>query len=843
MDDFAAGAEDDNGVIALYYEMNALMKLLNFPLSKWASNSEQMKAIWKAEGQNIEEQTHVLGVNWNTENDCFSFDPESVTMQLPEGPTTKRQLLQTTARFYDPLGLYSPVSIVGKMLFQETWCRGLDWNELLPSDLGARWHAWVSALTSLSQVRIPRWLATSKGSLQVHVFCDASERAYGAALYVRSTKDDGPLIRLACSKNRLAPVKRITLPRLELLAALVGARLLHYFCRATGYDINHAILWSDATVALGWRRSDPNRWKTFVCNRVTEIQTYTNPAQWRHCPGRDNPADHLSRGLLGDQIQSLSIWWHGPVWLTRPEEDWPTGTLPTSDCLPEEKRKQSQVLATTTPISLIDASRFSSYWRLVRTTAWVLRFLNNVRRRGKSVGELTAAELTVARMHWVRVVQEEAFTDDLQLLRRNLSLPRGSKIARYNPFLEDGLIRLGGRLQYADLTREQQHPLLLDGGHRFTELLILQTHTQLHHFGVRIVLSQLRSEFWILRARQTIKRVLHACLVCKVLKNPRGQQIEAPLPSDRVKPSRAFAVTGIDFAGPLYIKVGSETHKAYITLFTCATTRAIHLELCTDMSTNKFLMALQRFVGRCGIPHTIYTDNARTFHAANFELSALWKQLSASITHQFLAHSGITWKFIAPRAAWWGGWWERMVGSMKRCLRRVLGQSRLTEEQLNTTLVSIEAVVNSRPITQDDSTALTPAHFLTGEGLTTIPTRAEPAGKPNLTKELRIKQKLSDDFWKSWAKEYLLELRNFHEVQRPVGKTTQLRLGDVVLIHEDVRPRHLWERARIEELRKERDGYVRTVVLRKSDGRQITRHIQLVIPLEFDQGGEDIGDL
>jgi hypothetical protein len=151
---------------------------------------------------------------------------------------------------------------------------------------------------------------------------------------------------------------------------------------------------------------------------------------------------------------------------------------------------------------------------------------------------------------------------------------------------------------------------------------------------------------------------------------------------------------------------------------------------------DKFLIALQRYVGRHVIPHKMYTDNAQTFHAANFELSAMWKQLSASKTYQFLAHNGITWKFIALRAAWWGGWWERMVGTMK-CLRKVLGQSRLTEEQLNTILVSIEAAVNSRPITQgQDSAALTPAHFLIGVGLTTIPTGAEPIAKPNLAKEL-----------------------------------------------------------------------------------------------------------
>jgi len=148
-----------------------------------------------------------------------------------------------------------------------------------------------------------------KGTLQNHVFCDASERAYGSALYIRSTKDDKTLVCLTSSKNRLAPLKKVTLPRLELLAALVGTRLLHYFCTVTSYDINQAILRSEATMDLGWIRSDPNRWKNFAT--VTEIQTLTNPTEWKHCPELDNPANHLLHGLLGDQIQSLNIWRHG----------------------------------------------------------------------------------------------------------------------------------------------------------------------------------------------------------------------------------------------------------------------------------------------------------------------------------------------------------------------------------------------------------------------------------------------------------------------------------------------------------------------------------------------------
>jgi hypothetical protein len=288
-------------------------------------------------------------------------------------------------------------------------------------------------------------------SPQTHVFCDASEKAYGAALYVRSTKEDGTFVRLACSKKRLASVKRVTLPKLELLVALVGARLLSYFCEATGCDLAWATLWTDPTVALSWVQSDPNRWKTFVCNRITEIQSRTSPTQWRHCPGRENPADHLSRGLMGDQIQSLNIWWQGPQCLGKHEECWPSGTFVTTESLPEEKKRSPHhVLTATVGANLIDTLRFSSYWKLIRPTAWVLRFLQNTRRREKSAGELTAA----ARLHWVRVVQRETFTPELDALQRGSALPNNSKIARYNPFLEDGLICLGCRIQCSDLSKE-----------------------------------------------------------------------------------------------------------------------------------------------------------------------------------------------------------------------------------------------------------------------------------------------------------------------------------------------------------------------------------------------------
>jgi hypothetical protein len=201
------------------------------------------------------------------------------------------------SRFYDPLGLFSPVALVGKLIFQDTWTRGLAWDELLPPDVAVKWLSWTSQLHLLSEMHVPRWIGAHKHKLQHcegHVFGDASERAYGAVIYLKSITDDAVTVRLICRKARLALIKKVTLPRLELLAALVATRLLRYLCQATECDISKATLWSESAIALAWILGDPNRWQTFVCNRVTEISEYTAPSQWRHCPGSENTADILS---------------------------------------------------------------------------------------------------------------------------------------------------------------------------------------------------------------------------------------------------------------------------------------------------------------------------------------------------------------------------------------------------------------------------------------------------------------------------------------------------------------------------------------------------------------------
>ncbi|XP_023243388.1 uncharacterized protein LOC111641448 [Centruroides sculpturatus] len=378
MDNFSAGDDDDPAVIQIYRDITDMMGQIQLSMAKWATNSKLLKKLWEDTKIAYAQKTRILGVDWDTTKDEFTIDYNDVVSDAVERPGTKCLLLAATSRFYDPLELFAPVSITRKIIFQDTWLRGLQWDEVLPADISTHWNHWVEDLQHLSFVSIPRWIKTTRFNLhlaKIHVFCDASERAYGAVIYIRTNLPSGISMCLLCSKARLAPIKRVTLPRLELLAALVGCCLLKYVTTETNLQREDAVLWSDAKVILGWIRGHPNRWKTFVQNRVKEIQSFTNPNQWRHCPGTDNPADHLSRGLTAEYLRSYTFWWRGPQWLSQTKEYWPTNDHPPpSDCTAEE-RKHVVTLHTAAHIELLDTSRFSSYIRLLRVTAWILRFI------------------------------------------------------------------------------------------------------------------------------------------------------------------------------------------------------------------------------------------------------------------------------------------------------------------------------------------------------------------------------------------------------------------------------------------------------------------------------------
>ncbi|XP_018403170.1 PREDICTED: uncharacterized protein LOC108780080 [Cyphomyrmex costatus] len=339
-------------------------------------------------------------------------------------------------------------------------------------------------------------------------------------------------------------------------------------------------------------------------------------------------------------------------------------------------------------------------------------------------------------------------------------------------------------------------------------------------------MNNLREKFWIIQTRKAVRSVIHKCKICR---RHSAKTMEAPpavLPEDRVRDANTFEKTGIDFAGPLFL---SDGHKAYICLFTCAVYRAIHIELVTTLSMEGFFEALRRFIARRGRPSIIYSDNGRNFVGASNLLKRInWKKIA-----RHGAINEIEWYFNPPSAAWWGGWWERLIRILKDLLKRTLGRTSLNYEEMFTVLCDCEAVINSRSLTYmteeaAEAVAITPAMFLQDiqeEGIPDL----DQIGRTQLAKNLRYRQRLKEELRKRFRIQYLGQLSRWSKRKY---NTISVLVGDIILVVNDLQKRINWPMARIKELFPGKDGIVRVVKLQTSDG-ELIRPIQKLIPLEM----------
>ncbi len=324
-------------------------------------------------------------------------------------------------------------------------------------------------------------------------------------------------------------------------------------------------------------------------------------------------------------------------------------------------------------------------------------------------------------------------------------------------------------------------------------------------------MTKLREKFWLIHSRKAVRRVLGKCQRCRRYAGKAMKTEPAPLPLDQVKDAAVFEVTGIDLAGPHYLKDNS---KVWIVLFTCAVYRAVHLELVASLSTVGFLQSLRRFVARRGRPPVIYSDNGTNFVVTDSTFRALdWTRIKAEYGVDL-----IQWKFNPPTAAWWGGWWERLIGMVKGLLLRVLGRAVLQYEELYTVLCDIEATVNARPLTYlaedtDDFTPLTPAMFLTGIPCSEVP-EMDAAERDGFERRFRYRQRLMKDLTTRFRREYLgMLVQRGHE-----GKIQPIKVGDMVLIGSETRKRLDWPLAQVLELLPGQDGHVRVVRVKTASG-------------------------
>ncbi|XP_055589329.1 uncharacterized protein LOC129741616 [Uranotaenia lowii] len=847
MDDVLTGTEKEHEAIQLREQLIELTKQGGFRLRKFASNSRavlqgiQVADLAIAESGEVELDSDptikTLGLVWQPATDTFRFQFNIKTMD-PNEMQTKRRILGAIAALFDPLGLLGAVITTAKVFMQRLWClmdengQPLDWDSKIPDDMARDWMAFYTGIPKLNELRIPRCtIVPDAVDIQLHIFSDASERAYGACVYARSVNSKGKVcVQLLTSKSRVSPLKSQSIPRLELCGALKAAELGEKVKESIKSDVKMCF-WTDSTCVLQWLKSLPTTWSTYVANRVSKIQTITENQSWRHVPGEQNPADLVSRGLLPEQIESISLWWEGPPWLKQETSSWPVQPIrmETEAVTSELKRKAANV-ATTENQRFIDwyVEKFSSFSDLIRKTAYWMRLIKHFRKLEPTpTGFLTTPELKEAEYTIIRLIQQSAFSEEWKQLSKGEEVHRGSPMRYFNPILEsDNLIRLGGRLKYAQIPEGARHPIALPVRHHFTKLLLEAYHKRLLHAAPQLLLSNVRLHYWPLGGRSYVRHIVHQCLRCHRTKPKAIEQFMGELPRARVTAAPPFARTGIDYFGPVYIRQGPRRAplKAYVALFICLCTKAIHLELVSDLSTEKFLQALRRFIGRRSIPTDLFSDNGTNFVGARNQLKDLLANLRDRQHHQQItkecAEQGIQWHFNPPAAPHFGGLWEAAVKSAKIHLLKVLGDNAVSYEDFNTLLIQVEACLNSRPITPlsedpNDLEPLTPGHFIAGRPLQQLPDRDFTDKKPGQLKQYQLMQQKLQFFWARWHNEYLSQLQGrFKRWKRAV----EIKVGQLVVLKNENTPPMRWRLGRIQQLHPGEDGVVRVVTLKTSSG-------------------------
>lgn len=641
--------------------------------------------------------------------------------------------------------------------------------------------------------------------------------------------------------------ENVTIPRMELRAATLLVDLMAKVKAALTVEIDGVYYWTDSTVTLDWIANPKKRRPQFISNRVIKINEMSSVSDWYHVSSADNPADPISRGTSAKKLAKNSLWWSGPKFLTDSNKPWgkPTESLIMRTGDNQELKQNSDA----PDYTLID--RFSSIGKLQRVVAYCLRFKKNClsKKLDRQFGPLTMNELREAFNQVIRMSQGKHFHSEVHNLTVKKDLNKSSSLITLHPFLDkDGLMRVGGRIQAAGVDYNQQHPIILPAKCNVTTLIAVNIHRTHLHLGPQGLLYTMRLNYWPIHGKSLVRKIVHRCITC-FRNNPKPlNQIMGQIPDVRLTPGRPFQICGVDFGGPFTIKENfvrtQKTLKTYVALFICLRTRAVHLELVSSLSSVAFIAALRRFSSQRGRSTTIYCDNGTNFVGSKSEIQALTDKFNCQVepaVRDFCVLEGTEWKFIPPRSPNFGGIWEAGIKSVKHHMKRVLGSSIPTYEEMLTLLKQIEGCLNSRPISPlsvdaRDPNPLTPGHFLVGGPITALPDLNFCETSTNRLSRYEEVQRNLQLFWKRWRVEYLNNLQQ--RTKKWSSIQPDLLIGQLCLIKDDHLPPYTWITGRVVKTHPGPDGHVRVATLLTPKG-EIKRSISklCVLPINDDVGG------
>ncbi|XP_061128044.1 uncharacterized protein LOC133149871 isoform X1 [Syngnathus typhle] len=840
---------------ALVDDLRALLRKGGFEIRQWASNVPEVVAHLPPEAQstsselwlskasdNLQEPT--LGLCWDCLSDTLSYKHRS-----NEPPAaTLRNVYSVLAKLYDPLGYIVPFTTRCKVLVQDMWKANIGWDDKIqPSELLGKWLSWVQEIPTLQQLKLPRPYSPASGNTvnaarHIHIFCDASERAYGSVAYMQITDDRQQVfVSFVFARSRVAPRKQLSIPRLELSAALTGAQLAKVIETELTVTPEHITLWSDSTTVLHWIKSESCRYKVFVGTRVAEIQNLTSPSQWRYVGSLHNPADDITRGLTLKEMVQDHRWNKGPHFLLLPESEWPIMPSSEAEADTTELRKSAFVGAVSSalPTQHPDLSKFSTWQELLQETASSLHGAANT----NTTAKCSATDFLQAEKLMLQKAQEDCFAEELRALKVGRALPVNSHLMSLSPEYDKTteLLRVGGRLRHAEgLDLDTIHPVIMDPSHHVTKLIIKNADDSLLHPGPERVLAELRRRFWIIRGREAIRKHQYSCLECRRWRAKPDVPKMADYPPARLRLYKPpFYSTGVDCFGPFQVRIGRRTEKRWGIVYKCMTTRSVHLDLLESLDTDAFLLSLRRFISRRGRPFELLMDNGTNFVGGERELREAVVAMAPELKDQ-LAEQQISFRFNPPSAPHFGGTWEREVRSIKSALRVVLRDQTVPESVLMTTLVEVEGILNAKPLgylssDASDPDPVTPNLLLMGRHDSSLPQAVyDPSDLGR--RRWRHSQFIADRFWASFISHYLPGLQE-RSKWRKDGKA--LSIGDVVLIVDPQLPRASWPVGRITLTHPGADGRIRTATVQVKDRIYVRPVARLILLPAVDDKDEE----
>ena len=822
VDDLISGSTTVHKTRELKDKASAIFKDACFHLHKWHSNVPELESAQspKQEGEPTYakqqlgvpqgEFSSVLGLPWNKEHDLLS-----ITVPSEKAMLTKRGILAKLAKIYDPLGLVSPETLSGKLIYRAACDTKRAWDAELPRDLAKAWIKWESGLPQWFDV--PRSLAVHREDIEhieLHSFGDACANRVAAFVYGVVRQASGTNQGLIAARSRLAK-QGLTIPRLELVAGHMAVNLVANVRNALdGLPISSTHCWLDSSVALYWIRGQ-GEYKQFVANRVEKINSHGG-VTWRYVPTEGNPADLGSRG---GRVNGSHLWWDGPEWLATPEH-WPADVLnqPTKESQVEAKLVQ-KVLAVAVDGNdeIKKVLHQFQLQKAIRVCAWMRRFAPNClrsRRASRIVGPLTTEETDRQRLFWERQAQQSC---DIERDRVALNLQPN----------QEELLECRGRVQ-------GEYPIYLPYNSMLSLRLTEEAHRQTLHGGVGLTMAKVRSRYWIPRLRQLVRKVRGACHGCKRF---QALAYAAPppgnLPTTRTHGTNPYQVIGVDYAGPIRYRVSKKREgKAYVLLYACSLTRGIYLDLLLNLETAECLRSLKKFIAHRGRPERIYSDNGRTFVGAAEWMKTVMKD---ERLQTYLSTNQIKWQFNLSRAPWWGGQFERFIGLVKTALNKTIGNGMLRWEELQEVLLDVEINLNSRPLSYVEDDVQLP--LLTPNSMLFLNSNVLPELQPyhietaDLRKRAKHLLKCKEAMWRRWSQEYLRSLRERHRAQAGTGGDKP-SFGAVVIIKSEDKNRGKWPLAIVEDLIVGNDGVVRGARLRTGKS-YVERAVQHLYPLEL----------